>query len=128
MSGIFLIDSLRVWIRTKAQKKRLRLAQSWPIATGEVLSWKLVPAAEEVTSLATPEQIETSFYFTLNGEYFGGHFRSVALSRSEIAAIRPGTPPVNIRYDPKNPDSTAVLEQDNQGNLPFHVLSGSQGA
>jgi hypothetical protein len=127
MSGIFLVDSIRSWIRSKNLEKRLRLAQAWPIAKAEVLSWKVVPADEEITSFAKPEQLEASFYFTLNGEYFGGHFRSVALSRREVAAIRPATPPVNVRYDPAHPDATVVLAEDNVGNLPFRVVSGSQG-
>lgn len=125
MNGLF--DSLRARYRLKALENRVRLAQAWPIAAGEILNWKIVPASEEVASFANPEQIEATFYFTLNGEYFGGHFRSVALSRSEIAAIRQATPSLNIRYNPENPDLTAVLAQDNEGNLPFSVLSGSQG-
>jgi hypothetical protein len=91
------------------------------------LNWKVVPADQEITSFATPEQLEASFYFTLNGEYFGGRFRSVALSKSEVRAIGEGTPPVHVRYDPANPDATVVLAEDNVGNLPFRVLSGSQG-
>jgi hypothetical protein len=31
---------------------------------------------------------------------------------------------VNVRYNPANPDETAVLAEDNVGNLPFGVVSG----
>ena len=127
MSGIFFVDSIRSWVRGKKLEKRLRLAQSWPTIQAEVLNWKVVPADQEITSFATPEQLEASFYFTLNGEYFGGHFRSVALSKSEVRAIGEGTLAVQVRYDPANPDATVVLAEDNVGNLPFRVLSGSQG-
>ena len=36
-----------------------------------------------------------------------------------------GEPKVNVRYNPANPDETAVLAGDNSGGtLPFPVISG----
>jgi hypothetical protein len=116
--------SLGAVLRRRKLEKRLQAAQSWPIATGEVLRWKVVQAEEEIASFETPDQLEAEFYFTIDGEYFGGHFRSVGMSKMEIRAAGEGTPPVKVRYDPANPDHTMVLAEDNMGNLPFRVLSG----
>jgi len=124
MGGFILFQSIAASFRHRKIAKRLRLAQSWPLATGEVLSWKTVAAEEDVASFQTPEQLETRYYFTINGEYFGGLFRSVGLDKSEIRAIDEGTPKVHVRYDPANPDEAVVLAEDNVGNLPFRVLSG----
>jgi hypothetical protein len=124
MGGFSLFHSIGASLRRKKLQKRLHMAQSWTIARGEVLSWKTVAAEEDVASFETPEQLDARFYFTVNGEYFGGHFRSVGLSKSEIRAIGEGTPPVHVRYNPANPDENAVLTEDNAGNLPFRVRSG----
>jgi uncharacterized protein DUF3592 len=124
MGGIYLFDSIRAWFRRRSREKKLRLAQAWPVAKGEVLDWKIVPAHEDVSSFAAPNQIEAGYYFTIDGEYFGGIFRSVAMSRIDAAKIAPATPAVNARYDPKDPDNAIVLAEDNEGNLPFRVLSG----
>jgi len=35
-----------------------------------------------------------------------------------------GDPKVNVRYNPANPDESAVLTGDNPGNLPFRVVAG----
>ena len=55
----------------------------------------------------------------MNGEYYGGYLRSVALTFHEAETKAKGSPKVNIRYNPANPDETAVLAEDNVGNLPF---------
>ncbi len=124
MGGIYLVDTVRRWLRRKKREKLLETARSWPIATGEVLNWKTVAADEELTSFAAPDQIEAQYYFTVNQEYFGGHFRSAAMSKAESHAIAAATPEVQIRYDPANPDTAVVLAEDNVENLPFRVLSG----
>jgi hypothetical protein len=46
----------------------------------------------------------------------------MGLHESETKAT--GNPKVNVRYNPANPDETAVLTEDNGGNLPFKVVSG----
>jgi hypothetical protein len=35
-----------------------------------------------------------------------------------------GEPKVNLRYNPANPDETAVLAEDNGANLPVTIISG----
>jgi hypothetical protein len=35
-----------------------------------------------------------------------------------------GSPRVHVRYNPANPDETAVFAEDNGSNLPFAVISG----
>lgn len=124
MSGIFLVDSIRVWKRRKEREKRLRLAQQWPIAMGEVNHWEVVEAYEETTTPGASYQIEAGFHFTINGEYFGGYLRSVAMGHHEAKIKAKESPAVKIRYDSANPNSVAVLAEDNGESLPFRVFSG----
>jgi hypothetical protein len=123
MSGLFPFGFIRSRFRHRSLEKKLRLARGWPLAVGEVNHWAVVDADEDAMSTATPCQIEASFHFLVGGEYFGGYFRSVGLVRREAEAMAKGSPSVNVRYDPANPDSVVVLAEDNADNLPFRVLS-----
>jgi Protein of unknown function (DUF3592) len=121
---MFPFDSIRLWLHHKKQREKLRLAQQWPTVSAEINHWSIATADTEIASSATPYQIEASFHFTVNGEYFGGYLRSVALTHHGAEMGAKGEPTVNIRYDPANPDRTAVLAEDNVGNLPFQIISG----
>ena len=124
MAGIFLIDSIRSWLRgAEAAQKKLQLAATWPVIAAEVNHWAVMPADEDANAFGTPYQIEAGFHFILNGEYYGGYFRSVALAGGEAERLAKGTPSVNVRYNPANPDAVAVLAEDNTGNLPFQIFS-----
>jgi hypothetical protein len=124
MSGIFLLDGIRLWLRRRSREKKLHSAQAWPIANGEVNRWQILDADAEASSVGTLFQIEAGFHFLINGEYFGGYLRSVAMPHREAETLAKGNPTVHVRYDPANPDSVAVLAEDNEGNLPFRVFSG----
>jgi hypothetical protein len=124
MSGIFLLDGVRLWLRRRSREKKLLSAQAWPIANGEINHWQIVDADAEASSLGKLYQIEAGFHFMVNGEYFGGYLRSVAMPHREAETLAKGTPAVRVRYDPANPDSVAVMAEDNEGNLPFRVFSG----
>src|SRR4051812_44393207 len=128
MSGLFLIDAIRSKLRRRSMEKKLRLAATWPIATAEVNHWAVVDADEDAMSTATPYQIEASFHFKVNGEYFGGYFRSVAMVHRQAETMAKGNPTVNVRYDPANPDSAVVLPEDNGDNLPFQIFSYPKNA
>lgn len=123
MAGIFLVDSIRLWLRRKSRRKKLQLALTWPVIAAEVNHWAVVPADEEANAFGVPFQIEAGFHFILNGEYYGGYFRSVALAGGEAERLAKGNPSVNVRYDPANPDTVAVLAEDNKTNLPFQIFS-----
>ena len=123
MAGIFLLDSLRLWLRRRKRQKEIQLALQWPVTTGEVNHWRVVTADEEAASMGAPYQIEASFHFILNGEYYGGYFRSVAMAAGEAERLGRGNPSVNVRYNRNNPDAVVVLPQDNTNNLPFRVFS-----
>jgi hypothetical protein len=124
MGGIFLVDGIRLWLRRRSREKTLLAARGWPVATGEVNRWQVVSADSETSTLGALYQVEAGFHFIVNGEYFGGYLRSVAMTHHEAETKAKGTPPVHVRYDPANPDAVAVLEEDNEGNLPFRVFSG----
>ena len=124
MAGIFLFDGIGAWFRRRGLQKRLELAKSWPIASGEILSWSIVDADKDAEAAGTPHQIEAKYYFTLNGDYFGGHVRSVPMTHSAASRIPQVTPRIQVRYDPANPDNAVVLVEDNLGSLPFEIVSG----
>ncbi len=124
MSGIFFTDSIRLWLRRREREKRLAAAQGWPVATGEVNRWEIVDADPEASPTGMMVQIEAGFHFILNGEYFGGYVRSVAMVRREAQTVAKGSPAVHARYNPANPDSVVVLAEDNVENLPFRVFPG----
>jgi Protein of unknown function (DUF3592) len=124
MAGIFFIDGIRRSIRRRRRDKKLNLAKSWPTVQAEINHWQVLNADEDIATAGTPYQIEAGFHFMLTGEYYGGYLRSVAMTLHEAETKAKGEPKVNARYNPANPDETAVLAEDNGGNLPFGVISG----
>jgi hypothetical protein len=124
MAGVFFIDSVRRQLRRRAREKKLQAAAQWPIVQAEINHWQVLSADEEAATMGAAYQIEAGFHFKLNGEYFGGYLRSVAMGLHESETKATGNPMVNVRYDPANPDVVAVLAEDNVGTLPFRVYSG----
>ena len=102
--------------------------------TAKVLGSKVVPKdllAGEGTSFQT-FQIESAFYFTLAGGsasddeigYYGGHLRSLPLSDSEAHRLLSRIPedtPIQVRYNPEDPNQTHTLASDNPNALPFEI-------
>jgi hypothetical protein len=124
MAGVFFIDGIRRALRRRKREKKVALAKNWPTVQAEVNHWHVLNAEEDVATMGAPYQIEAGFHFKLNGEYYGGYLRSVAMGLHESETKATGNPKVNVRYNPANPDETAVLAEDNSGNLPFKVVSG----
>jgi hypothetical protein len=121
---MFLVDSIRHSLRESARKKRVETAARWPEATAKINLWKILPAGDAAESFTQTDYIEGGFSFTLNGEYYGGYVRSVAMGRREAEKLAVGSPSINIRYNPANPDQVVVLAEDNAGALPFEIVSG----
>jgi hypothetical protein len=90
----------------------------------EINHWQVLSADDEVATTGTPFQIEAGFHFKVNGEYYGGYLRSVAMTHHEAEMKARGEPKVTVRYNPANPDETAVLDEDNPTTLPFRIVSG----
>jgi hypothetical protein len=120
----FLIDTISTRLRRRNREKKLSLAAQWPQATAEINHWHVLPADTEFATTGAPYQIEAGFHFKVNGEYFGGYLRSVALTHHEAEINSRGNPTITIRYNPTNPDETAVFAQDNASALPFRIISG----
>jgi len=118
-----IVDSIRHVIHERARKKRVQLAAQWPQTEAKVDIWKVLPAGDASESFTQTDFIEASFHFTLNGEYYGGYLRSVAMGRKEAEKLAVGCPSINVRYNPTNPDETVVLADDN-GAFPFALVSG----
>src|ERR1700722_34692 len=121
MAGVFFIDGIRRGIRRRKREKKVGLAKARPPIQAEINHWEVLNADEDVATMGAPQQIEAGFHFTLNGEYYGGYLRSVALTLHEAETKAQGSPKVHIRYNPANPDETAVFAEENVGNLPFNV-------
>jgi hypothetical protein len=124
MAGVFFIDGVRRWLRRRAREKKLQLATQWPITQAEINHWQVLTADEEAATMGAAYQIEAGFHFKVNGEYYGGYLRSVAMGLHESETKATGNPTVNVRYDSANPDIAAVFAEDNEGTLPFRVYSG----
>src|ERR1035441_873535 len=118
-----LVDSIRRAVRERARKKRGQPAARWPQTAAQVDIWKILPAGDDAESFTQTDFIEASFHFTLNGEYYGGYLRSVAMGRKEAEKLAVGSPSINVRYNPTNPDQTVVLAEDNE-QFPFSLVSG----
>ncbi len=123
MAGIFMLDSIRRSLRESARKKRVQAAAAWPQVRAEINSWKILPLGEEAESFTQSDYIEAGFSFVLNGEYYGGYLRSVAMGRKEAENLAIGSPAVNVRYNPANPDQVVVIAEDSPA-LPFALVSG----
>lgn len=129
MSLFDLIDQIPNQIRRRRRESALAAAANWPIGTAKLLSSTVVPkdpSAEEGTAFQT-SQIESAFYFTVEGHekgsYFGGHLRSTPVSDSEahrLLHLVPEGTPVRIRFNPTNPDQTHTYPTDNP-NFPFTI-------
>jgi len=124
MGGIFLIDGILRWQRNRKRDQRLARAAQWPIVQAEINHWAVLPADKDIATMGAQCQIEAGFHFKVNGEYFGGYLRSVALTHHEAETNAKDNPSVNIRYNHANPDETVVFAEDNTGKLPFRIISG----
>jgi Protein of unknown function (DUF3592) len=118
-----LVDSIRRAVHERARKKRVQLAAMWPQTAAQVDIWKILPAGDLAESFTQTDFIEASFHFTLNGEYYGGYLHSVPMGRKEAEKLAVGSPSVNVRYNPANPDETVVIAEDN-AMFPFALVSG----
>ncbi len=128
MDGLLSLDWVRRALRRTKRQKALQQAAAWPLITARVLSSAVVPKdllADEGTAFQT-FQVESAFYFTRDGGYFGGHLRSTPVSDSEghrlIKAI-PADTTIHVRYNPQNPDQNHTLAADNPAALPFLLWS-----
>jgi hypothetical protein len=124
MAGNFLIDGISRWIDCRKREKKLNLAAQWPITQAEINHWAVLNANQDAATMGAPYQIEAGFHFILNGEYYGGYLRSVAMGLHEAETRASGDRTINIRYNPADPNQTAVFAEDNRDTLPFPIVSG----
>ncbi len=108
-------------LRRRKRDALLAQAATWPTATAKLLAGKVVerdPLAEGGTSFQD-RQLESPYFFTVGGSYFGGHLRGQPMSDSEahraLKLLHEDTE-VLVRYNPANPDHAATLATDNPGS------------
>ena len=116
-------DGVRLWMERHSYEKHVREARSWPLVTGEVNGWKVVPAGPH-GEFGRDSQLEAGFHFVLNGEYYGGYVQSEPMVHHEAEKVGQGTPAIKVRYNPADPDKNFVLPEDNPDNLPFKIYTG----
>ena len=121
--AVFPIDALLRRQRNRKRAAKLAKAAHWPTTQAEINHWTVLAADKEQAATALPYQIEAGFHFMVNGEYFGGYLRSVALTHHEAETKSKGAPTITIRYNPANPDEAAILAEDNAATLPFQIIS-----
>jgi Protein of unknown function (DUF3592) len=125
MGGMFLIGGIQRLLRRSRREKKIALAQNWPMIEAEVNRWHVQNADPDDATMGAMYQIEAGFHFKVNGEYYGGYLRSVAMTHHDAEIKAKGEPKVSVRYNPANPDESAVLAGDNLGGeLGFGVVSG----
>ena len=123
-----MFDWLIRFFRQRKRNRELALAADWPIITAKLLSSVVLPkdlGAEGGTAFQD-RQIESAFYFTLDGSYYGGHLRSTPLSDTEAHRLirqLPEDTPIQVRYNPANPDQNHTFATDNEGTLPVAIWS-----
>jgi hypothetical protein len=114
-----LFNWLPLLVRRRKREALLKQATGWPTVDAKLLKSIVIekdPLAEGGTAFQD-RQVESAFYFTLEGSYYGGHLRSAPLSDSEAhraLRILPEDTPVRIRYNPENPDHNVTLATDNR--------------
>ena len=117
MAAIF--SWLPLLLRRRKREQALALAASWPIVSAHLLKSAVVrkdPLAEGGTAFQD-SQVESAFYFTHEGAYYGGHLRTVPLSDSEAHRALSSLPEehsVLVRYNPHKPDQTHTFATDNE--------------
>jgi hypothetical protein len=121
-----LFNWLPLLLRRRKRDALLEQAAAWPKTEAKLLKSIVIekdPLTEGGTAFQD-RQVESAFYFTLEGSYYGGHLRSVPLSDSEAHRMLrqlPEDTPVKVRYNPANPDQNVTFATDNAGALPFMV-------
>ena len=113
-----LIQWLPLLLRGRKRDALLQQATAWPATEAKLLK-SIVLEKDPLTDGGTAfqdRQVESAFYFTLEGSYYGGHLRSTPLSDSEAHRMLrqlPEDTPVTVRYNPANPDQNVTLSTDN---------------
>ena len=121
-----LVNWLPLLLRRRKREQSLAQAATWPTITANLLKSIVIekdPLADGGTAFQD-RQIESAFYFTLDGSFYGGHLRSTPLSDTEAHRLvrkLPEDTPVQVRYNPADPDQVHTLATDNQGSLPITI-------
>jgi hypothetical protein len=126
--GFFVFDAISRMVRGRRRQERLQTAAAWPIAPAKLLVSKLVMKDDLAGGQDVQDtQVEVPYYFSIGDGFFGGFVRSVPCTDSEGRRIQRTLlegMPINVRYNPANPDEGLVLATDNDGTLPFTVWPG----
>jgi hypothetical protein len=114
--GGFFIDSLIVSIvRTVRRESRRSRALRWSITDGKFLRF--------TTTYGTPTRPLVDYTYQVNGEVRDGSATGFPIKDDQINQIGDvidSLPNVRVRYDPDNPETSRVLNEDNP-RIPFEI-------
>jgi hypothetical protein len=117
MGGYFIDSIIRSLAKSVRGKRRVQSALSWPTVSGKIT------ILSQGHILGDRLRLRLVFSYEINGEtYYGG---AIATS-IEPKQINQMTDSINsigiihVRYDPADPESSQLLNQDNPG-IPFEI-------
>jgi hypothetical protein len=117
MGGFFLDSIIRSIVRSVRVERRVENAEKWPTVDGKISRFILdSKSGDHGRPLLT-------FSYVINGET---HYGSTAGTSIETKQINRVTDAINgieilhVRYDPSDPGSSRLLNQDNP-QIPFEI-------
>jgi hypothetical protein len=117
MGGLFLDSIIRSIVRNVRKKRRVDDALSWPIAVGKISMSRL---GKNLDGHVSPDLV---FSYEINGETFYGSAGGTAIEAKQINRVTDainGIEVIHVRYDPSDPASGCLLNQDNP-EIPFEI-------
>jgi hypothetical protein len=124
MGGFPILGPMLRSLRESRKRKLIEAARAWPTVEARVNGWHVINADTAIATAALSYQIEATFSFQKDGEYFGGYFLSVPMTHHQAETLGVGEATIIARSDPTDPNRAVVLAEENAGRLPFEIISG----
>ena len=115
MGGFFIDGLIGSMIRTVRRERRRSQALRWSFADGTFTRF--------TTSYGSPTLPLVDYTYQVNGEPHAGSATGLPIKDdriNQIGDVIDSLPIVRVRYDPANPQTSRILNEDNPG-LPFEI-------
>lgn len=115
MGGLFVDDLIASIIRTVRRERRRSQALRWSIADGTFTRF--------TTSYGSPTLPLVDYTYRVNGEKHDGSATGLSIKDdriNQIGDVIDSLPTVRVRYDPANPETGRILNEDNP-RIPFEI-------
>lgn len=117
MGGLFLDDLIRSIVHHVRRETRLRKANSWPTVDAAISRFTFF---DDLGHLVRPA---VTFSYQVNGETFYGSAEGRPVNAGRVNQIGDAVDAIStlqVRYDPADPASSRLLNQDNP-TIPFDI-------